>query len=240
LVTGTDFFGFTSNVDTLGNVWRLFFDGHDDGTGFVIKSFGGIVVSNVFNGVTDDLLVVDGGFGGNFTKDHDHAGFGAGFTGNFGVWVLRQASVENGVGDTVTEFIGVAFIDGFGGEEKGIGFGFRHVGGVLCGSGGRRGVQNEKKEDWLDFCLAASEKHRVIDVVQGLGERHGVVVVKVWRTTPTRRKVVVFGRGGWGWGGLFFCGRARFLLGDCDSWPHNYGNEISSKLKQAMKFHKLQ
>ena len=55
-----------------------------------------------------------------------------------------------------------------------------------------------KKKIWLDFCLAASEKHRVIDVVQGLGERHGVVVVKVWRTTPTRRNVVVFGRGGGG------------------------------------------
>ena len=55
-----------------------------------------------------------------------------------------------------------------------------------------------KKKIWLDFCLAASAKHRVIDVVQGLGERHGVVVVKRGggRTTPTRRKVVVFGRGG--------------------------------------------
>ena len=54
-----------------------------------------------------------------------------------------------------------------------------------------------KKKIWLDFCLAASAKHCVIDVVQGLGERHGVVVKRGGgRTTPTRRKVVVFGRGG--------------------------------------------
>ena len=152
----------------------------------------------MFNGVTDDLLVVDGGFGGNFTKDHDHAGFGAGFTGNFGVWVLRQASVENGVGDTVTEFIGVAFIDGFGGEEKGIGFGFRHVGGVLCGSGGRRGVQNEKKEDLVRFLFGRERKASCDRCCARTRKKawRGVVKRGGGRTTPTRRKVVVFGRGG--------------------------------------------
>jgi hypothetical protein len=67
---------------------------------------------------------------------------------------------------------------------------------VVLGAGEE--YKMRKKKIWLDFCLAASAKHRVIDVVQGLGERHGVVVVKRGggRTTPTRRKVVVFGRGG--------------------------------------------
>jgi hypothetical protein len=86
---------------------------------------------------------------------------------------------------------------------------------VVLGAGEE--YKMRKKKIWLDFCLAASAKHRVIDVVQGLGERHGVVVVKVWRTTPTRRKVVVFGRGG----GLacFLRETVSYLMLDC--WrPH--------------------
>ncbi|KAL4592139.1 hypothetical protein LXL04_005125 [Taraxacum kok-saghyz] len=66
--------------------------------------------------VTDYFLVVDGGFGGDFTEDHDHVGFCACFTGDFAFWILFKASIEDGVGDLVTEFVWVTLVDGFGCE----------------------------------------------------------------------------------------------------------------------------
>ena len=73
LITGTNVF-YLDGVDTLSNIRRLFFDSNDDIARLVIETFGWIVITNVFDGVADDLFIVDRGGGGNFTKDHDHAG----------------------------------------------------------------------------------------------------------------------------------------------------------------------
>lgn len=100
-------------------------------------------VSDLLDGVTNDLLVVDSGGGGDLTEDytqgnphraeqaktrsaarrylthmqwiaaetarltHDHTGLGSGLTGDLGVGVLSQTSIEDGVRDLVTDLVGV-------------------------------------------------------------------------------------------------------------------------------------
>jgi len=88
LISSTDVFVFSTDVDSLGDIRGLLFDGDEDVAGLVIESFGRIVESNSFNGISDDLLVVEMGFGGDFSENHDHTGLGGGFTSNLRVWVL--------------------------------------------------------------------------------------------------------------------------------------------------------
>ena len=100
LVTGTEVLEGTV-VETLSDIGRLLLNGNENVAGLVIEALGGVIVANLLNGLTDDLLEVDGGLGCDFAKDHDHAGLGGGLTSDLGEWVLRQASIEleNGKGN---------------------------------------------------------------------------------------------------------------------------------------------
>lgn len=48
----------------------------------LLLTFGAVVVSDVLDGVADDLLVVDVGLGGDLAADHDHAGLGHSLAGD--------------------------------------------------------------------------------------------------------------------------------------------------------------
>ena len=48
----------------------------------------------------------------------DEVGFGVGFAGNAAVTILFQAGVQHGIGDGITDFVGMAFADGFGGKDE--------------------------------------------------------------------------------------------------------------------------
>jgi hypothetical protein len=125
LVTSTN--GFQGTViKSLSNIRRLLFDGYEDVAGLVVKAFLRVIITNLLDGFTDDLLEVDLSLGGDLAKDHDHAGLGRGFAGNFGARVLSQASIElvdiiimirqvdiyrikdstyDSIGDLVTDFV---------------------------------------------------------------------------------------------------------------------------------------
>ena len=49
--------------------------------------------------------MVDGGFGGDLTEDHHHAGFDASLARNFSVGIDTQMSVKNGVGNLETRHV---------------------------------------------------------------------------------------------------------------------------------------
>ncbi|RYR31617.1 hypothetical protein Ahy_B01g056449 [Arachis hypogaea] len=74
--------------------------------------------SNVPAGVADNLLVVYIGLSCNLSKDHDHVGLGAGFTGNLAVWVLLEAGVKDSIGDLITELVWVSLVHRLGGEKE--------------------------------------------------------------------------------------------------------------------------
>jgi len=81
-------------VQTLSNVGGLLLDGYKDVAGLVVETFGGIVISDLFDGLSDNLLIVKLGFSGDFTEHHDHAGFRRGLAGNLGRRVLCEAGIK--------------------------------------------------------------------------------------------------------------------------------------------------
>lgn len=58
-------------VKTLGDIGRLLLDGDEHVAGVVVKALLRGIVADVLDGVTDDLLVVNGGLGGDLAEDHD-------------------------------------------------------------------------------------------------------------------------------------------------------------------------
>merc|ERR1719253_110645 len=113
LVTGSNILNF-HGVYGLGNIGRLLLNGNNNITGLVVKTFSGIVVSNVLNCVTDNLFVVYGSSSGDFSKDHYHTSFTASFASNTTGFVSSNTCVKNGIGNLVTELIGVTLVYRFG------------------------------------------------------------------------------------------------------------------------------
>jgi hypothetical protein len=72
LVTGTELLQSLIVVETLSNVGGLLLNGNKDVAGLVVETLGRVIITDVLDGITDDLLVVQPGIGGDFTKDHYH------------------------------------------------------------------------------------------------------------------------------------------------------------------------
>lgn len=77
LVTSTELLKGLIVVKTLSDIRGLLLNGDQDVASLVVETLGGVVVSDVLDGTTDDLLVVESGLGGDFTEDHDHTGLGS-------------------------------------------------------------------------------------------------------------------------------------------------------------------
>lgn len=108
LVTSTKILEAVVKVETLGNIGRLLLDGDEEVKGLVVKALGGVIVTDVLDGVADNLLVVDLALGGDLAEDHDHASLGGGLASNLGHRVLSQARIENGVGNLIGNLVGMA------------------------------------------------------------------------------------------------------------------------------------
>lgn len=101
LVTGTELLKSLLVVKTLGDVGRLLLNGNEDVASLVVETLGGVVVSDVLDSTTDDLLVVERRLGGNLTEDHDHTGLGGRLASDLGERVVLEACVKDGIGDLV-------------------------------------------------------------------------------------------------------------------------------------------
>lgn len=117
LVTSTDLLEGTV-VKTLSNVGRLLLNGNQDVTGLVVETLVGRVVTDLLDGVSDNLLVVDLSPGGDLTEDHDHTGLSGGLASDLGERVLSETGVEDGIRDLVTDLVGMALTNGLGGEKE--------------------------------------------------------------------------------------------------------------------------
>lgn len=118
LVTGTKLLKSLLVVKALSNIGRLLLDGDEQVEGLVVEALLGIIVADVLDGVTDDLLVVELGLGGDLAEDHDHAGLGGSLASDLGEGVLGQTGVENGIGDLVSDLVGVTLADGLGLDKQ--------------------------------------------------------------------------------------------------------------------------
>lgn len=118
LVTSTELLESLLVVETLGNVRGLLLNGDEQVAGLVVKTLLGVIVTDVLDGITDDLLVVELGLSGDLTEDHDHTGLGGSLTSNLGEGVLAKAGIEDGVGNLISDLVGVTLTNGLGGEEE--------------------------------------------------------------------------------------------------------------------------
>ena len=64
-------------LKALSDIGRLLLNGNKDVAGFIVKALLRVIVANLLDRLADDLLVVEAGLGGDFTKDHDHTGLGS-------------------------------------------------------------------------------------------------------------------------------------------------------------------
>mmetsp|Transcript_4551 Transcript_4551/g.8145 ORF Transcript_4551/g.8145 Transcript_4551/m.8145 type:complete len:279 (+) Transcript_4551:742-1578(+) len=127
LVTSTNIHVILSDMDTSGNIGRLLVDA-DEHLASVTGETLGVnrrkildkgAESDLPDLVTDDLLIVEVGGGGDLTEDHHHVILGGGFTGDLGHGVGLEASIKDSIGDLIAELVGVALVDGLGGEKEG-------------------------------------------------------------------------------------------------------------------------
>lgn len=81
-------------VQALSNVGGLLLDGYKDVTGFVVETFGRIIISDLLDGLSDNLLVVKLGLGGDFAEHHNHPGFRRSLASNLRRRVLCKAGIE--------------------------------------------------------------------------------------------------------------------------------------------------
>lgn len=72
LVTSSELLKSLLVVKTLGDIWGLLLNGNQDVAGLVVETLSRVIVTDVLDSVTDDLLVVEVGLGGDFTENHDH------------------------------------------------------------------------------------------------------------------------------------------------------------------------
>jgi len=114
LVTSTELLESLLVVKTLSDIGRLLLNGDEQVAGLVVKTLGRVIIADVLDGVTDDLLVVELGLGGDLTEDHDHTGLGGSLASNLGEGILPEASIEDSVGNLISDLVGVALTDGLG------------------------------------------------------------------------------------------------------------------------------
>ena len=96
-------------VYALGDVGALLVHCGEDGAGIGVEAVLAFRVADAADGAADDALDVDPGVaGGDFAAYDGQARADEGFTGDVGRRVLPQEIIEDGVGNLVGHFIGVA------------------------------------------------------------------------------------------------------------------------------------
>lgn len=93
LVTSTMLFQ-RAVIKTLSNVRRLLFDSEQDVASLIVETFRRVIITDLFDGVADDCLVVEPCLGGDLPKDHDHASLSGGLTCDLGPRILFEASIK--------------------------------------------------------------------------------------------------------------------------------------------------
>ena len=81
-------------LKALSDIGRLLLYGNKNIAGFIVKALLRVVVANLLDRLADNLLVVEAGLGGDFTKDHDHTSLGRSLACDLRERVLSKAGIE--------------------------------------------------------------------------------------------------------------------------------------------------
>jgi hypothetical protein len=69
-------------------------------------------VANITDGLAGDGAVIQFGLGSDFATHHDKIALGVSFTGDAAEFVLRQARVQDVIGNGIANLVRMAFPDG--------------------------------------------------------------------------------------------------------------------------------
>ncbi len=130
LIAGAHVHVVLADVHAPGDVGTLLVDSHQHLAGLPAQPLGIDAAQIVHEGTESDLahliandgLVIQVGRRGDLPEDHDHVVLGGGLAGHLAQRVGGEAGIEDGVGDLIAEFVGMAFVDAFGREEEGTDF----------------------------------------------------------------------------------------------------------------------
>jgi hypothetical protein len=109
LITRTQFLKGFLVVKTLRDIGRLLLNGNQHIASLVVETLLGIIVTNVLDRISNDLLVVETSLGGDLAKDHNHTSLGGGFASYLGKRVLSQASIEDSIRDLISYLVWMTF-----------------------------------------------------------------------------------------------------------------------------------
>jgi hypothetical protein len=101
-----------------GDLRRLFFDLNNDLTRVKIAPLVDMIIPDLLQRVSNNLLIVHLRLRSNLTENHDHVSLRAGLTGNTGVWILSKTGIKDCVRDLVTELVWMTFIDTLRSEDE--------------------------------------------------------------------------------------------------------------------------
>ena len=96
-------------VNALVDVRRLFTDSAQHRAGVGVKAHIGMHVANFTDRIAGDLFDINPGAGSDFATHQNHAGFDVGFTCYARFWILFKDRIQHGVGDLVSNFVGMPF-----------------------------------------------------------------------------------------------------------------------------------
>ena len=101
-------------VDAHGDVLALLPERVYDRAGLWVETDFGAVITDLFDNRTGKLVEVDNGFAANFTGEHHDTGFDHGLAGDSRFAVLGKHGVDDRIRYLISDFVWVAFRNGFG------------------------------------------------------------------------------------------------------------------------------
>ena len=110
-----------AGVHALRDVRRLAVDRRDHRAGVRVEALERVVVADLLDRLAHQRLEVDVGLGRDLAGNDHQAGAGQRLAGHAAVGVLRQAGIENRVGDLVGDLVGMTLGHGLTGKQKTVG-----------------------------------------------------------------------------------------------------------------------
>jgi len=109
LITSTNVFQSSALVHTSCNIRALLLDANHHVASFVIETHSSVIESDMFDGITNNVLVIHMCRSSDFTKNKTKTGLGASFASNFGVGILPETGIQHSIRHLITKFIRMAF-----------------------------------------------------------------------------------------------------------------------------------
>ena len=94
-------------VNTHGNIVRLLVESGDNRAGVAVKAVFGIIIADIIDNSPCDFGNINLRACGYFAHNHNHARCAAALAGNSAVRVFCKNCVKHGVGNLVTDFVGM-------------------------------------------------------------------------------------------------------------------------------------